>query len=230
VEIRPFKDRCYAVIGATGWVGSILCHKLRVGGAQIAMGARGRERLTLLAREMSAVSQAMDIAKAGDTDVFLNFSLSRMKKLDGVICCIGSPWAPPLQRFSGAEWDQRVAENVQASFMVVQKALPFLEGYGGSIVLLTPVAANTVDANPDVLNSARAGLQGLVHAASLRCKSVRVNAVAPDCETVSSIHTLGSMQAAASVADTIAWLLMPQQAWITGRILDTDGARMLGSD
>ena len=116
---------------------------------------------------------------------------------------------------------------------------------GGSVVLLSTAAARHGLANHEAIAAAKAGLVGLAlsAAATYGPRGLRVNCVAPGLvrtpltERITSneaslkasvaMHSLGRIGEPEEVASAIAWLLDPEQSWVTGQVLGVDGG--LGS-
>jgi NAD(P)-dependent dehydrogenase (short-subunit alcohol dehydrogenase family) len=112
---------------------------------------------------------------------------------------------------------------------------------GGSIVLIASAAARTGLVNHEAIAAAKAGIVGLTlsAAATYASKNVRVNCVAPGLvrtplteallssevtrKASESLHPLGRVAEPAEIASTIAWLLAPEQSFITGQIVGVDG-------
>jgi 3-oxoacyl-[acyl-carrier protein] reductase len=112
---------------------------------------------------------------------------------------------------------------------------------GGSIVLVSSVAARVGLANHEAIAATKAGLIGLAlaAAASYAERGIRINCVAPGMvrtpltarltaneatlQTSAAMHPLGRIGEASDVAAAIAWLLDPQQSWITGQVFGIDG-------
>jgi NAD(P)-dependent dehydrogenase (short-subunit alcohol dehydrogenase family) len=112
---------------------------------------------------------------------------------------------------------------------------------GGSVVLVSSAAARIGLANHEAIAAAKAGLIGLTlsAAATYARQRIRFNAVAPGlvrtpltrglvsselAEKASvAMHPLGRLGEPDDVARAIAWLLDPDQGWITGQVLGVDG-------
>ena len=112
---------------------------------------------------------------------------------------------------------------------------------GGSIVLISSAAARLGMPHHETIAAAKAGVQGLALAAAATYarRNLRVNCVAPGLTRTAltqaitvnekvaagsrSMHALGRFGEPSEVASAIAWLLDPEQAWITGQVIGVDG-------
>ena len=108
-------------------------------------------------------------------------------------------------------------------------------------MLVSSVAARIGLANHEAIAAAKAGIIGLTlaAAASYAERGIRVNCVAPGLvrtpltarltateaalKVSAAMHPLGRIGEPGDVAAAIAWLLDPQQSWITGQVLGIDG-------
>lgn len=112
---------------------------------------------------------------------------------------------------------------------------------GGSIVLCATAAARIGLPNHEAIAAAKGGVMGLMlsAAASYAPRNIRVNCVAPGLvntplstritsneaamKASSAMHALGRIGRADDVASGIAWLLDPENNWVTGQTLGIDG-------
>ena len=166
-------------------------------------------------------------------------------RLDGVVNCVGSILLKPAHRTSAEEWRQTLAANLDTAFAAVRAGTAAMQRSGGSIVLLSSAAARVGLPNHEAISAAKAGVVGLAlsAAASYAPRGIRVNVVSPGlvrtplsehptkspaAEKASvAMHPLGRLGEPGDVTRAIAWLLDPEQAWVTGQVLGIDGG--LGS-
>ena len=151
----------------------------------------------------------------------------------------------PAHLTSPEEWAETIATNLGSGFATVRAAGKLMARGGGSVVLLSTAAARHGLANHEAIAAAKAGLVGLAlsAAATYGPRGLRVNCVAPGLvrtpltERITSneaslkasvaMHSLGRIGEPEEVASAIAWLLDPEQSWVTGQVLGVDGG--LGS-
>ena len=236
----------HLVLGASGGIGSALCRRLKSDGAELALAGRDANRLEALAGELGGASvHALDATSIDDVQRVADEVRAQHGRLDGVANSIGSILLKPAHRTSADEWRATLAANLDTAFAAVRAGTAAMRKSGGSIVLLSSAAAQTGLPNHDAIAAAKAGVVGLAlsAAASYASHGVRVNVVSPGLvrtplsehltknpasEKASlAMHPLGRLGEPDDVARAIAWLLDPEQSWVTGQVIGVDGG--LGS-
>jgi NAD(P)-dependent dehydrogenase (short-subunit alcohol dehydrogenase family) len=231
----------YVILGATGGIGSALCRRLSRDAAQLVIGARDAAKLNALSNEIDAHPFPLDATDIASVEACIALAIERYGRLDGVANCVGSLLLKPAHLTSEAEWQATLTVNLGSAFATVRAAVRAMTETGGSIVLVSSVAARLGLANHEAIAAAKAGVGGLVlsAAASYAARGIRVNAVAPGMvrtpltarltqseaalKASTAMHPLGRIGDPEDVASAIAWLLTPEQSWITGQILSVDG-------
>lgn len=236
-----FENQIIAIIGAGGAIGSALARRIRAEGGQPLLIGRSLERLAALA---TALQAPVEILEAADFDL-LEAAIKRHAPINGIVNCAGSILLKPAHATSSAEWSQLIETNLTTSFSAIRAGVKSFPATGGSIVLVSSAAARVGLANHDAIAAAKAGVIGLTlsAAATYAQRDIRVNCVAlglvdtPLASKITSnevtlrasvgMHPLGRIGKPEDVASAIAWLLDPQNSWVTGQVLGVDGG--LGS-
>lgn len=164
-------------------------------------------------------------------------------RLDILVANAGVSKAATIEDTTIEDFDRIFAINVRAPFFLVQQLLPMM-GEGGSIVLLSSLAARASVGNLSAYASSKGAIDTLVKhfASALGPRGIRVNAVAPgvvqtDMSNFTKTdagrdYTLG-MQALKRLAepDDIAgaalFLASDAARWVTGDTLHVDGGSKL---
>jgi 3-oxoacyl-[acyl-carrier protein] reductase len=231
----------YAVLGATGGIGSELCRRLAGDGARLVIGARDEERLEELAGEVGATARSLDATRMEAVESFVNVAVEEHGRVDGVANCVGSFLLKPAHLTSEEEWSETLALNLNSAFGAVRAAARAMTATGGSVVLMSSSAARVGLSNHEAIAAAKAGVIGLTlsAAASYVSRGIRFNAVAPglvrtpmtrqitESETSAqaslALHPLGRFGEPEEVAAVIRWLLGSEAGWVTGQVFGIDG-------
>ena len=226
-----------AIVGATGGIGSALTRRLRASGYRVLLIGRSGERLSPLAGELGC---AMAVADATQAEP-LQQALNSAGPLHGIVNCAGSVLLKPAHLTSDNDWSAALNANLTTAFNVVRAGARLMMQTGGSIVLCSSAAARIGLANHEAIAAAKAGVIGLTlsAAATYASRNIRVNCVAPgliDTPLTAKImsnelalkaslgmHALGRAGRPKHVASAIAWLLDPENDWVTGQVLGVDG-------
>jgi NAD(P)-dependent dehydrogenase (short-subunit alcohol dehydrogenase family) len=231
----------YLVLGATGGIGSELSRQLAERDARLMLGARSSEKLETLAAELQAHHFPLDATQTDQVDRCVEETVNIYGRLDGIAHCVGSLLLKPAHLTSDAEWSSTLATNLTSAFVTVRAAARAMRRRGGSIVLTSSAAGRVGIANHEAIAAAKAGIIGLVLSASATYakNNIRLNCVAPglvrtpmtehitkneaSLKISLAMHPMGRLGVPSDVAALIAWLLDPNQGWITGQVFGVDG-------
>lgn len=241
MSIQP---RRFAVLGATGSVGRSLAAKLVGQGHQVVLGGRNDDKLAEVGKELGCETCRVTADSPESIEQCLR-QASGAQTLDGVANCIGSVLLKPAHLTTDEEWLQTLQVNLFSSFSVVRESAKLMRKAGGSVVLVSSAAAEIGLANHEAIAAAKAGIVGLVRsaAATYANRGIRINCVSPGlvksemtrklweseaaAQASAQMHALGRLGEPEDIASAMAFLLQPENNWITGQALGVDGG--LGS-
>lgn len=231
----------YVILGATGGIGSELCRRLLASGANVVGASRNPDKVRELAETCGVRPFTLDATASGQVDACLADAQEAFGRIDGVANCVGSLILKPAHLTTDSEWQTTLATNLTTAFATVCAGAKTMMSTGGSIVLVSSAAARVGLANHEAIAAAKAGIIGLAlaAAASYAERGIRVNCVAPgmvrtpltarltaneaSLRASVAMHPLGRIGEPSDVAAAIAWLLDPQQSWVTGQVFGIDG-------
>ena len=162
--------------------------------------------------------------------------------LDGVAYFPGSINLAPFERIKLEAFHSDLEVNLLGAVRVLQRAIPAMaRNGGGSVVLVSTVAAETGMAYHASVAAAKSAVEGLMRAlaAEYAAKNVRVNAIAPSLtdtqmarrllssdekrERSAERHPLRRVGTPEEMGALAAFLLGPDTPWITGEVVHVDG-------
>src|SRR6476660_9226411 len=164
-------------------------------------------------------------------------------RLDILIANAGVSKAATIEETTIEDFDRLFAVNVRAPYFLLQQLLPIL-GNGGSVVLLSSLAAHTVVGTLSAYAATKGAIDTLVkHFASiLGERGIRVNAVAPGVVATDmssftktdagrnftlGIQALKRLAQPDDIAGVVAFLASEDSRWISGDTVRVDGGSKL---
>ena len=244
------RHKVFLITGGTDGLGLALAQRLLVEGAKVAVCGRDAERRRAAADILGekALCVAADITNPDDVDKFVEITLDRFDRLDGVVNNAGKSAAGPIASSNDDEWRDDYELKVIAALRVTRNALPALEKSQGSVLNVLATMARTPYANTTPTAASRAA--GLAFTKSLSAemapKGVRANAILigliesgqwvrraeaagrdladfyRDLAAASRIP-MGRVGTAEEFADVAAFLLSPRASYLTGVGISLDG-------
>lgn len=242
----PDRPPVYVLIGGTGGIGAPLARRLAADGATVVLGARDADALGALAGETGASAFTLDATEPEAVESLIQGAVDAHGQVDGVVNLVGSIELKPAHAMSPEAFEEVLRLNLHTAFWAVRSGAKAMQRNkdpeGGSIVLMSSVAAKLGLANHEAVAAAKAGVMGLVQAAAATYapKGIRVNAVAPGLvrtplagrlvateqavEASAKMHPLGRIGEPEDLTDALAFLLdRTRSGWVTGQTLSVDG-------
>jgi 3-oxoacyl-[acyl-carrier protein] reductase len=181
--------RVALVTGASGGIGAAIARRLAGAGASVALGyAHDASRADELARELAAggarvLTAGADLADRSAARGLVDDVEQELGPVDVLVPNAGvGRIRERVEDVSDADWDDHLAVNLTAPFVLARRVAPGMRSRGfGRILFVSSVAAFTGGVVGPHYAASKAGLHGLTHwlASRLAGDGVTVNALAP---------------------------------------------------
>jgi NADP-dependent 3-hydroxy acid dehydrogenase YdfG len=155
--------RRIAITGASSGIGEATAEKLAAEGAQVALGARRKDRIDAVAERIGDSAHALEV-DVTDEDAaigFIDAAAEAMGGLDGLINNAGVMLLGPVGGADTGEWRRMIEVNLLGLLYCTHAALPKMqENGGGHIVNVSSVAGRTANLGSAVYNMTKWGVTG----------------------------------------------------------------------
>lgn len=188
--------------------------------------------------DVAAIGEAVEraVAALGGVDILVNNA--------------GMMFERSVSDITVEEWDLMVALNLRAPLFLTRSILPSMrERGGGSIINIGSVEGAGANPGHAAYSATKAGIEGMTRALAvdlgrdgIRCNAIAPGWIATDLSeeyldampdpaaaraSLSELHPIGRVGAAADVGDLAVYLAGDQAGFITGETIVIDGGRTI---
>src|SRR3954453_11119180 len=233
--------RVVLVTGGSGGIGAALCRRLANEGAAVAVHYRDRAALAEeIAGERArrggrAFAVAADLLVPRAPDMLVDAVERELGPVDVLVANHGVAHRAMFDEVDAGAWDETLAINLRAPFLLARRVLPGMRDRGwGRILFVSSVAAFSGGIVGPHYAASKAGLHGLTHhlAARVAEAGITVNAIAPaliehtdmlpqDPGYLAHAIPAGRMGQPEEVADMA--LAMLRNGYLTSKVIALDG-------
>jgi 3-oxoacyl-[acyl-carrier protein] reductase len=235
------EGRVALVTGASGGIGRAIARGLAAAGAAVGVGyGTGAEAAEELAEEIRsaggrAVALGADLRRVEAAEELAAAVERELGPVDVLVANAGLSRMQAYEDVSAADFDELLAVNLRAPFLLAQRTLPGMRERGwGRVLFMSSVAAFTGGIVGPHYAASKAGLHGLVHflAARVAGDGVTVNAIAPalitetnmlpgEPEELKARVPVGRLGTPAEIADLALAVL--RNGYVTSQVVAADG-------
>jgi NAD(P)-dependent dehydrogenase (short-subunit alcohol dehydrogenase family) len=231
----------HLLIGGGGDIGRAVAQRVADRGDRVVLAGRPSQRLKAAGEAFDVEPIELDARNPDEVERAADAAIDRHGRLDSICNLVGSVLLKPAHQLGLDELDETLRLNLHSAFGAVRAAGKKMRKTGGSVVLMSSAAARLGVPNHEAIAAAKGAVLslGLSAAATYSRYGVRVNVVAPglvqtaltqhitenevNVKASEALHPLGRLGGPDDVASMIAWLVAPDQTWITGQVLGVDG-------
>jgi len=229
-------ERVALVTGASGGIGRAVARGLAAAGAAVGVGyGQGAEAAQALAEEIGGVAVGADLRDAQAADELVGAVERELGPVDVLVANHGLGRVQRYEDVSAEDFDEMLAVNLRAPFLLAQRVLPGMRERGwGRVLFTSSVAAFTGGIVGPHYAASKAGLHGLTHhlASRVAGDGVTVNAIAPalitetnmlpgEPEELKARIPVGRLGTPAEIADLALAVL--RNGYLTNQVVAADG-------
>lgn len=233
--------RVALVTGASGGIGQALARRLAAEGAAVALGCGANPgpaqdiAAEILATGGRAVPVRADLRNSAAPGELVRAAEDVLGPVDVLVGNAGLGRRQSLEEISSSDFDDMIAVNLRAPFLLAQQVIPGMRARDfGRILFISSVAAFTGGTVGPHYAASKAGLHGLTHFLAVRLAEhgITVNALAPalvtgtgmlpgDPEQLRDRIPAGRLGRPGEVADLALAVL--GNAYLTNQVIGLDG-------
>jgi glucose 1-dehydrogenase len=241
------------ITGANRGIGRSIALRLAKDGAAIAaIGRSHPDELETLKGEVASlggrcVTITCDVGDVAATERAVATAVDGFGGLDCIISNAAyAPTPKTMVKNSVEEWDRAYAVNVRAAWVLARASEAHLKASKGQFIVISSINGTEACSLMGIYGSTKATLNMMVRALAQewRADGVRANSIAPGmvltplseeiyanperAERRLRLVPLGRIGTPEDTAETVAWILSPDAAQVTGQTIIIDGG-YLGS-
>src|SRR6201987_754275 len=153
-------DKVVVITGASSGVGESTARLLAGNGAKVALGARRKDRIDTLVRDItanggSAIGFKTDVTQRGDVEALVKCAVDRHGRIDAIVNNSGIMPIAPMAALKVEEWDRMIDVNIKGLLYGVAAVLPIMQKQKqGHIINMSSVGGFKVGAPGGTVYSA----------------------------------------------------------------------------
>lgn len=238
-------NRSAFVTGGGSGIGAACCEHLVAQGWNVIIADRDRDAADALAARLgsAALAVGVDVTERDSVASAFAAAVAHFGDLGAVITSAGIIDPEASLDVTPERWRRLLAVNLDGSFITAQEAHPHLAAAGGgSIVMLSSIAAHIGMARRASYAASKGGIEALVRvlANEWAAAGIRVNAVAPGyvrtplveaairdgkviAEQLERSIPIGRLARPGELAAAVAFFADERSSFVTGQTLVVDG-------
>ena len=230
------------VTGASGGIGSAICHALAGQGARLAVSGSNVDKLEAFRASLSGdhVAIPCNLGDKDSVEALVPAALEKLGQIDILVNNAGVTRDNLTMRMKDEEWDEVIRINLEAAFRLMRAVTkPMMKARFGRIITVTSVVGTT--GNPGQANYAasKGGLTAMSKAIAqeIASRNVTVNCVAPGFiatamtadlpdaqkDALNARIPMGRMGEGGDIGAAVAYLASREAGYITGQTLHVNG-------
>jgi NADP-dependent 3-hydroxy acid dehydrogenase YdfG len=193
-------DKIVVITGASSGIGESTAKLLARHGAKVVLGARRKNRIDAVVKEISAaggeaIGFVVDVTKRTEVEALIQGAVDSFDRIDVIVNNAGIMPLAPVEALKVEEWDRQIDVNIKGVLYGVAAVLPHMQRQkNGHIINIASVFGIKVFAPGGTVycatkSAVRALTEGLrieLHSQNIRCTMISPGAVATELPESSS--------------------------------------------
>ena len=247
--IIMFNEKVVLVTGGTRGIGYTTVEEFLKEGARVILFGSREERVTKAINSLKEKNNEYkvegyftDLANLEEMEKVAKEIATKYGKIDILVNNAGVSSSTPITSYTEEECDKIINLNVKGVFDTSKAVIPYMTGDNPSIVNVSSMVSFYGQSSGCLYSTSKFAVNGLTKslARELGKKKIRVNAVAPGITNTDMVKNLpdemikpliamiplGRIGEPKDIANAILFLASDKASYVTGTILQVDGAMM----
>jgi hypothetical protein len=230
---RNGNQRAVIVTGAAHGIGAAIAWRLAADGWQVVCADIDAEGASALAGEIGGVAVQCDVGSEADVDRLVAVARTRSGRIDAIVSNAGIGKFAPLGETALDTWNQVLATNLTAPYLLAKAAADDLKRGPGAMTIIASTRAHMSEPGTLAYSASKGGLVALTHSLAITLAPVRVNCISPGWIDTGkhgplrasdhAQHPAGRVGRPDDIAAATAYLLSAEAGFVTGAELIVDG-------
>jgi NADP-dependent 3-hydroxy acid dehydrogenase YdfG len=193
-------DKVVVITGASSGIGESMAKLLAREGAKVVLGARRKDRIDAVVKEISAaggkaIGFAVDVTNRAEVEALIQKAVDSFGRVDVIVNDAGIMPIAPMAALKVEEWDRMIDVNIKGLLYGVAAELPIMQKQKqGHIINMASVfgikvfapGATVYCATKSAVRALTEGLRIELHSQNIRCTMISPGAVATELPESSS--------------------------------------------
>jgi NADP-dependent 3-hydroxy acid dehydrogenase YdfG len=164
---QGIENKVVVITGASSGLGEATARHLAERGAFVVLGARRRDRIEALAKELTAAGHKAravptDVTNADQVKKLVDVAVNEFGRIDVMLNNAGLMPLAPLERVKIDEWDQMIDVNIKGVLYGIAAALPYMKAQkSGHIINVSSVYGHVVGPDATVYCATKFAVRAL---------------------------------------------------------------------
>ena len=200
MDTSNIADKVVVITGASSGIGESAAKLLARHGARVVLGARRKDRIDAIVKEISAaggkaIGFAVDVTRRAEVEALIKGAVDNFGRVDVIVNNAGIMPIAPIQALKVEEWDRQIDINIKGVLYGVAAALPQMQKQNsGHIINIASVIGIKVfapggtvyGATKSAVRVLTEGLRVELHSQNIRSTIISPGAVATELPESSS--------------------------------------------